>query len=1103
MASAIGGGSGYGSKQGQDVYGGWSWDSYAMFKDVDFGDVGAETLTVYYGIGETNDFPGLNFFAIDYEEGDVLTANFGRLTVTDANGEEKTAEKVCEINSLDNPSKTGWNSEDSFTKKFSEVMTGVKSIVIVPSSAINLRGIKFNEYVSYEDILNPYKRNTMAETMRGGNYAANNGEGSDSVGSYNGSSWVGFKDVNFGTEGAKSLTLGYGADNTTYGFPGIINVYALDNYEDTDTVTASYGALTVTGADGEEKALDTIVAFTKAEDNPPAYGFSVEANITKKLSETLTGTKTVFIVPNAVVNLYSIQFNTTEEYQENMFFEMDLSDYTAENAIVKNTVTKNTTGIGVYKDEASQTYYPELNTITSATGTKKYITIATEDAEGNITEKGFINLYKELATPAAQAEDLTIETWVRYEASEANSGKYKKLFSLSKNLYSLCPNDNNTWFMVDTGADGSKFRMCTYNPSSSDSQLTRKNYTGLTKDKWTHLVITKSWDEANSAYNIKIFRDGEELTKFSSAGAFPDVTGEENLQIGTVGNSKGKSFIGSIGDFKMYSTALSLTSAKEKYEASKDDYVELSEDFSVKSPEFGDEINPNAQELTVEFTNYFTAEEAKRAISFKKEVGDGVYEDINGGYTIEAGEFSNTAKIRFGKLEPDAPYAILFDNMVAGNGAELDTDCVMVYTNYGEYYINTDFTALENGTNPTSEATGLTFKSSGIQDSTADIYVRETAGGTKYLEMNSTAASRADTTVAYKFKSAISTPVMFEVGVKGNTTTNPDARFQRGIRVDGSGKGFGALNSAGTEFNMTNSQGLQITDKTIVTDADGFFNMKYILFPSEAGLTYYVYSEDDPDFYAKASMDVHKTIGSLNVQQYLSSAGDPEMHVSHIKVSDYVPTEIIKETTYADKKVSYTFNYDIDEDTLNNVAVTDANGETVPAAVSYSQALRQVTLTFEKEIYINKLYTVSFEGVKDAAGIYIPVTTDIKFGSELIGLGSDIVFSCTEGDMVSINDMSASGDTIYANFNIVNMASVDNDISVMMALYDGGVLKAVSMIPVKALANGVDTPCEATLTTGAIDDLSTCEIKVFVWDDMVPVIDPWYINTDGVCLSQV
>lgn len=794
------------------------------------------------------------------------------------------------------------------------------------------------------------------------------------------------------------------------------------------------------------------------------------------------------------------QLITTGE--DGLYFELDLSDYDDVNHTVKNAVTDTTDGLAVYPDEATKEYYPELHTMTTVGGSKSYIVTATENQEGTVTEKGFVNLYKEYGKPTAEADNLTVEGWYRPDMDGA-VGNYRKLFNLSKKMYNSSSTDGTSLFVIDNGAvNGNAYRV-RFPKDENGSSFSGKNITSLTKGEWVHLVATKTWDASTGKWTVCVYKNGVLQTSWSDTGVKENAYDEATLQIGTIGNAQGRTFIGAIGDFKLYNTALSEEKVIEKYNESKNDYIELSENFDITGIADYDTIDPYVQSLTINFTNYFTADEAKRAVSLKKEVGDNQYEEVRGGYTVEADGTANSVVLKFGKLDSNANYSVFFDDMKALNGVVLEKKKLNLSTNDGLIYISTDFSGLTVASHPTTEDTGLTFMSSGTAGAD-DIYVRQNEQGVKYLEINSTADTNKDSYIAYNFLPGITTPIKVEMGISGNELTG--SSFARAGRINDGGSGaWGVLHANGNIFSATNVSGTKKNSITDKVNEDGFFHIKSIINPTQNGtLTWQSYNEDDSSFYVYGEKSISK-INSIRMQQYLKKDDNSKIYVSYLKISSYALPEITSESTYRDKMVVYSFNDDLNTETLKNITVTDDEGNTVLITPKYNESARTLELIFENELYINKKYTVSFENAATVSGDRLEIAKEIKFGSDLIGLGTDVVF--TNGDneqMSSIYDLNAVGDEVTAEFELVNMAATDKNIKIMLAMYENGILKAVSVTDKTIVKDGAVTPCEAVLKTVAADSLNDCEIKLFVWDGfntMRPIVkDNWRINPDGVCL---
>lgn len=936
--------------------------------------------------------------------------------------------------------------------------------------------------------INPYNKNNMSTAITGGGYA--NHQGNATLGGWSYNSYACFKDMDFGEDGALSVTIGT-AIGEDYGYPGI-KVWAVDSLDDTDIIAANFNNVSVKTADGADKGAVLLGEVSGGR----CLGWSTESCTTARI-EKVTGIKTVILALSGAANLYSIQFNKTEAYDEKMFFDLDLSDYTNETPVAKNAVIGSSAGMAVYQDEVSKSRYPVMEQFATENGVKKYVVTASEDEAGNVTENGFINLYKEYGAVSAAADEISVEGWFRSDAS-VKTGEYRKIFNFGKNLYSQSANDDQTYMMFDVG-DGKRYR-------ARYSRVTYYNemlIDPFVKGEWTHVVFTRSWDKDTSKWTSTVYVNGD-LKGTSSAEGTHDEYPESNIQIGTSGNSRDKGFIGAVGDFKLYNTILTAGQVKDKYEAGLADYTPLSNDFDIINYKDYDEIDPFAQSLTLKFSNKFTKEEAERAVSFKKEIGDNLFEDINGGFSVEAEDETNTLTLRFGKLEKGMNYAVMFDGMKSVGGVELSANKLMLTTNMGAVYVDTDFSGLTPGDHPTAENTGLVFKSSGIDNSSDDIYVRE-KNGTNYIEINSTSSERKDSYAAYKFENTVTTPVKVEFGISGNDDTpNENGHLTRGIRLNLNGNYiFGMLNTEGTQWNTANTSA-SIKSNTTTTDSNGFFNLKYIFNASKTdGLTYAAYSEDDSNFYIEGANENIKGIDIISFQQYLSSVGNPQINLSRVRVTSYAMPEITASTPYgADRTVTYSFNDDIDVNTLDKVLITDASGSEIKANVDYDAKARKITIAFNNDLYINNGYTVSFANVMNNDGEKIGLSAPVQFAGDLIGMASDVVFTSSEGVMSNITDMG-SNDTVTAAFTVANTALTAKNVTVILAFYEGDKFKTAAFEE-KELAAGGNTDITVSVKTTAAEELTNGKIKLFIWDgmnSMKPVCGgSRSIDSDGVHL---
>lgn len=299
-------------------FGGWSGTAYAEIRNVDFGEEGANKVTVYAGSGA--DYTGkIMVYALD-ENVDLTNYSADYAQMKYQENSEAAKVNVSAVAVYNGATYNGWENWKGFEMKLNETLTGKKTILVATGCAANLKSIQFSTEAIAVD---PYKVNKFADAAIPHNYGTTSPHfGSGQDGKY----YAEIDNVVFGDEGAIKVTVNASSSSSLRNdtSPLTVRVYAVDQTVDTSEYTCSAGFLhDETGVNVTPVAELSGESFTD---------FSTYFDITSELSQTLTGTKKIFVGTVGAVNLMSIEFSKQTAYDTYKFVNSEYTDYSANSA---------------------------------------------------------------------------------------------------------------------------------------------------------------------------------------------------------------------------------------------------------------------------------------------------------------------------------------------------------------------------------------------------------------------------------------------------------------------------------------------------------------------------------------------------------------------------------------------------------------------------------------------------------------------------------------------------------------------------------------------------------------------------------------------------
>ncbi len=652
--------------------------------------------------------------------------------------------------------------------------------------------------------------------------------------------------------------------------------------------------------------------------------------------------------------------------ENGLLFDLDLSEYTSDNPIVKNAVTESTDEITVYGRGSHSA--PESDFISSMNGETRYITMGKTASKGE--GYGVIQLGSALAAPMAQSDELTVEFWTKSDKPVA-SYLYYKFFKLSQKPYAGSTMDDtiNWEVSVQSASLNAENRYARNTTTATD--YAKASLSSLPRNTWTHYMLTRKYNADSDTYTSEVYING--VKKQTATGGKKIESNEYGFTIGGSGAAE-RTYQGSFGEFKVYLKVLDADTAKNHYLNTKNNYSELPKSMTLLSPTDDFEIGCRDGRLSIEFDNFFESAELDK-ITFTEEDGS----EIPGGvFKKTESQYSKKAELSFGRLKEDSAYRLHIGSITSVNGYSSEERDIIVTTG-NSFYINEDFESYPIGPAADIAAeSGLTFFSSGVNNSAADFNIREktdeaTGEKKKYMEMkNGNFEASFDSYLAYTFPEKQTKDFVVEVGVRGDG----GAALNRSIRfADG---GFGIVGEFGGGADISSGgAGIKKTIKAYSSsskDKFGFLNMIYIFRMNEEG-TYTVTgtSPENPDVDYEA-ITTYSAISQIRINQYNKGSDSLVTNISHLKIYEYNPPEIIADNISEINKdsdfIELSFSDDMTGFSEKSLVLSkiDEEGTVKTEFIGYDEETRTAKLKINEYLDYGKRYLLSVSGIKSTDG---------------------------------------------------------------------------------------------------------------------------------------
>lgn len=242
-------------------------------------------------------------------------------------------------------------------------------------------------------------------------------------------------------------------------------------------------------------------------------------------------------------------------------FELDMSEYTAENPVLKDKANDAVITLAPGSGAQTSGFNPQKVSYTALNGTtNSYMTFSPlTSPSDNWTSAGTV-AQAAIGENVLNQDELTFEFWAKSEGTHS----YDRIFSYGNE-------DSDETAVELNGADNGKTyaKFCFYGKSNEISLSYPNNHIEW-GSHWHHIVMTSEW-EANEGNATKmtavVYVDGVQAgstTADSTDGRRPsNESKNRTLYIG--GNNGGVAFIGNLASFKVYNKSLTAEQVKANY----------------------------------------------------------------------------------------------------------------------------------------------------------------------------------------------------------------------------------------------------------------------------------------------------------------------------------------------------------------------------------------------------------------------------------------------------------------------------------------------------------------------------------------------------------
>lgn len=725
-----------------------------------------------------------------------------------------------------------------------------------------------------------------------------------------------------------------------------------------------------------------------------------------------------------------------------LIFEMDLSEYNDTDGVIKNAVTGLSDGIQI-KGAANGTR-PRLGSMESMTGETKYLSFSMLRGKSTFYHFGSVDLSKELCAPLANQDEMSVEFWVNYLATDSGTTASSRIFNFGPEEN---PSDSNNSceIYVDSGT-GQYFTRYARKEMAPAQYLEQRINASRYMNTWTHYVMTRKWNEAANEYTGEIFINGESQGQVSG-GIKIDET-DFCMQIGNLG---GDSVLnGELGSFKIYNTALSAEDCAERYSESKIDFMSAGDTMNVIAPSEGKTLDTSPGEIEIIFDNYVDLGTIDN-ITFKNaDTGE-----IPAGVNVYADEeITDTVYLKYGKLESDSEYILDIPDTVYSINQISCTAKQFKYRTEGIYIFYEDFEDYEVGGKPDGDK--MLYTSSEVEGSLKDVTIKQAQGASaaktkKYVSLvtNAEDGSSSNSMASVVFDEPITYDFVLEVGIRGQNGT----AAARSVRMTGSAGDY--VNVAdlqnGTDMGTRQQPGGDMDKmdalfkdfRTSAKDEFGFIRMKFI-FQKDTDGKYIVTGTclDDENVDFRMPLIYTDCTKIMAAQQYNEPNADLCVDLSYVKIYKYTRPEIVGDNTGTltqdSESINLTFSEDLDPSTVNSdcIQMVNANtGKTVLTKVlGYDEANRQITVKLGEYLDYGETYDLLITNIATTVGAPVREGEKLSFMFRDYDIKAlDITVKNQDG--AEITDLSGIT-SVTVEAKVKNTLSGSADVKVFAVWYD-------------------------------------------------------------------
>lgn len=242
-------------------------------------------------------------------------------------------------------------------------------------------------------------------------------------------------------------------------------------------------------------------------------------------------------------------------------------------------------------------------------------------------------------------------------------------------------------------------------------------------------------------------------------------------------------------------------------------------------------------------------------------------------------------------------------------------------------------------------------------------------------------------------------------------------------------------------------------------------------------------------FYKGATSAVLATDTSMLIDNVTVDVGEPPLSavVKKVRLGDGELTS--KDSSAATTEIKVYFNQDMDATTLENISVSPVGGSAVEKDVSYDKDTYCATLKLKGMLKAKTQYTINVPTT-------VKTADNRALSREYAGVfttGEGALFisnpTLKNGDVDATKENTKAGDTLTAKVSVINQTGSNDDLILILAVYDGNKLIDLKYVPKTYTAT--DTDFELTTTPYTVpENVGDLNVQVMLWNNfnkMLPV----------------